>query len=393
MISEHARLARTLAEQLDLPDQVREAIGAAYEQWDGRGWPGVLKANAVPVAARIAQLAEFVEVAHRVGGVAGATALARRRAGRQFDPALAALLCTRAHEILDGLDMVPAWQAVISSEPALAVELSAEQLDSALAAVANFVDLKSPFTLGHSVAVAGLAEDAGSRLGLPREEVLMLRRAGFVHGFGRLGVSNSIWDRPGPLSAGEWERVRMYPYLTERMLHQSAALAPLGEIAVQHRERLDGSGYPRGLSGGAISRPARVLGAADAYQSMREPRAHRPARPADEAIAELRAEVRAGRLDGPAVDAVLEAAGHRLPRRREGLSGLTAREVEVLILVARGLSNRQIAERLVITPKTAGNHVEHIYAKIDASSRAGAAMFAVQHGLLPEETTAVTAAS
>ena len=393
MISQHARLARTLAEQLNLPDQAREAIGAAYEQWDGRGWPGVLKADAVPMAARIAQLAEFVEVAHRVGGVAGATALARRRAGRQFDPALAALLCARAPEILGGLDAVPAWQTVISSEPALAVELSAEQLDSALAAVANFVDLKSPFTLGHSVAVASLAEDAGTRLGLPREEVLMLRRAGFVHGFGRLGVSNSIWDRPGPLSAGDWERVRMYPYLTERMLHQSAALAPLGEIAVQHRERLDGSGYPRGLSGGAISRPARVLGAADAYQSMREPRAHRPARPAAEAIAELRAEVRAGRLDGPAVDAVLEAAGHRLPRRREGLCGLTAREVEVLILLARGMSNRQIAERLVITPKTAGNHVEHIYAKIDASSRAGAAMFAVQHGLLPEEKTAVTATS
>ena len=165
---------------------------------------------------------------------------------------------------------------MIAAEPALAVELSPDQLDRALAAIANFVDLKSPFTLGHSVAVAELAEEAGRRLGLPPEQVLTLRRAGFVHGFGRLGVSNSIWDRPGPLSAGEWERVRMYPYLTERMLHQSAALAPLGEIAVQHRERLDGSGYPRGLSGGAISRPARVLGAADAYASMREPRPHRP---------------------------------------------------------------------------------------------------------------------
>jgi HD-GYP domain-containing protein (c-di-GMP phosphodiesterase class II) len=393
MISQHARLAQTLAEQLDLPGQVREAVGAAYEQWDGRGWPGILKAGAVPVAARIAQLAEFVEVAHRVGGTGAATALARRRAGRQFDPALAALLCARAEEILGGLETAPAWRAVIASEPALAVALTAERLDSALAAIANFVDLKSPFTLGHSVAVADLAEEAGRRLGMPREEALPLRRAGFVHGFGRLGVSNSIWDRAGPLSAGEWERVRMYPYLTERMLHQSAALAPLGEIAVQHRERLDGSGYPRGLSGGAISRQARVLGAADAYQSMREPRPHRPARSAGEAAAEMRAEVRAGRLDGAAVDAVLAAAGHRLPRRREGLAGLTAREVEVLILLARGMSNRQIAERLVITPKTAGNHVEHIYAKIGASSRAAAAMFAVQHGLLPEEKIAIIATS
>jgi HD-GYP domain-containing protein (c-di-GMP phosphodiesterase class II) len=385
MISQHARLARTLAEQLELPGAVCEGIGAAYEQWDGRGWPGTLKAAAIPVAARIAQLAEFMEVAQRVSGIAAATALARRRSGRQFDPALAALLCAHAEEIFARLDEVPAWRTVIAAEPALAVELSPDQLDRALAAVANFVDLKSPFTLGHSAAVAELAEEAGRRLGLPPEQVLALRRAGLVGGFGRLGVSNSIWDRPGPLSAGERERIRLYPYLTERMLHQSAALAPLGEIAVQVRERLDGSGYPRGLSGGAISRSARVLGAADVYASMREPRPHRPARSAEEAAAELRAEVRAGRLDGAAVDAVLEAAGHRLPRRRESVAGLTAREAEVLVLLARGLSNKQIAERLVITPKTAGNHVEHIYAKIGATSRAAAALFAVQHGLLPEE--------
>jgi DNA-binding NarL/FixJ family response regulator len=154
---------------------------------------------------------------------------------------------------------------------------------------------------------------------------------------------------------------------------------------VQHRERLDGSGYPRGLAGGAISRPARVLGAAEAYQSMREPRPYRPALAAAEAAAQLQAEVRAGRLDGAAVDAVLEAAGHRLPRRRDSVRGLTAREVEVLILLARGMSNKQIAQRLVITPKTAGNHVEHIYTKIDAANRAAAALFAVQHGLLPEQ--------
>jgi HD-GYP domain-containing protein (c-di-GMP phosphodiesterase class II) len=385
MISQHARLAQTLAEQLGLPGQVPAAVGAAYEQWDGRGWPGRLRAGAVPVAARIAQLAEFTEVACRVGGIDGATTLARRRAGRQFDPALAALLCEHATGIFGGLEVLPAWPAVIAAEPELAVCLSAAELDRALTAIANFVDLKSPFLLGHSIGVADLAADAARRLGLPPAEVALVRRAGLVHGFGRLGVSNSIWDRPGRLSTGEWERVRMYPYLTERMLHQSAALAPLGEIAVQHRERLDGSGYPRGLSGAAISRPARVLGAAEAYQSMREPRPYRPALAADEAAAELRAGVRAGRLDGPATDAVLEAAGHRLPRRRDSLRGLTAREVEVLILLARGMSNKQIAQRLVITPKTAGNHVEHIYTKIGAANRAAAALFAVQHGLLPEE--------
>src|SRR5207253_10119851 len=147
----------------------------------------------------------------------------------------------------------------------------------------------------------------------------------------------------------------------------------------------DGSGYPRGLSGPAISPPARILAAADAYQAMREPRPYRPPRTPEEAASELRADVKAGRLDADAVEAVLGAAGHRVPRRRGGPAGLTAREVEVLILLARGLSNKEIARQLVISPKTAGNHIEHIYAKIDASTRARASLFAMQHGLLPEE--------
>jgi HD-GYP domain-containing protein (c-di-GMP phosphodiesterase class II)/DNA-binding CsgD family transcriptional regulator len=230
--------------------------------------------------------------------------------------------------------------------------------------------------------VAELTAATGAQLGLPEDEVTLLHRAGLVHDLGRLGVSNAIWDKPGPLGAGEWERVRMHPYLTERMLHQSDALAPLAEVAVQHRERLDGSGYPKGLSGGAISRPARILGAVDAYRSMREPRPHRPALSAEEAAGELRSEVRAGRLDAEAVAAVLAAAGHAVGRRREWPAGLTTREIDVLRLVARGLSSKQIATQLVITPKTARNHIEHIYAKIGASSRVAASLFATEHGLL-----------
>jgi DNA-binding CsgD family transcriptional regulator len=337
------------------------------------------------VASRIAQLAEFVEVAHRVGGVEAAKDLARERGGRQFDPALAELVCADGELILAGLDAVDTWQAVIAAEPALSVVLSGERLDAAIGAIANFIDLKSPYFLGHSVAVAELVAEAGRQLLLPEDEVRTLRRAGLVHDFGRLGVSNAIWDKRGPLGAGERERVRFHPYLTERMLRQSGALGPLGAIAVQHRERLDGSGYPRGLMGPAISRPARVLGAADAYQAMREPRPHRPELTADEAAAELRAEVTAGRLDAEAVEAVLAAAGHRVSRRRGGPVGLTLREVEVLRFVARGLSNKEIAERLVISPKTVSNHIEHIYAKIGASNRAAAGLFAMRHGLLPEE--------
>ena len=294
-------------------------------------------------------------------------------------------MCADGDLLLSGLDDVDTWQAVVAAEPALAVVLSGERFDAALAAIATFIDLKSPYFLGHSIAVAELAAAAGRQLGMADDEARTLRRAGLVHDFGRLGVSNAIWDKRGPLGAGEWERVRFQPYLTERMLKQSEPLAPLAAIALQHRERLDGSGYPRGLSGAAITRPARVLAAADAYQAMREPRPHREALVADEAAAQLRAEVKSGRLDGDAVEAVLGAAGHRVARRREGPAGLTAREVEVLQLLARGLSNKAIATRLVIAPKTVSNHVEHIYAKIGASSRAAAGLFAVQHGLLPED--------
>jgi HD-GYP domain-containing protein (c-di-GMP phosphodiesterase class II) len=385
LFASHARVARMLAEQLGLPAAVLDALSAAYEQWNGRGWPGKLRGARVPMASRISQLAEFVEVAHRLGGNAGAAAMARRYSGTQFDPALAALICNGAEEILGGLDQVQAWDAVIAAEPALAVVLSAEQFDGALLAISGFVDLKSPYTLGHSRAVADLGQAAGAGLGLGPEDLKTLWRAGLVQGFGRMGVSNAIWDKPGPLGAGEWERVRMHPYFTERMLRQSPALAPLGAIAVQHRERLDGSGYPRGMNGGTISLPARILGAADAYQAMREPRPHRAGLAADEAARQLRGEVRSGRLEGAAVEAVLEAAGHRVRRRREGPAGLTAREVEVLRLVAHGLSTKEIAARLAMSPKTAGNHIEHIYSKIDATNRVTASFFAIQHGLLPEE--------
>jgi HD-GYP domain-containing protein (c-di-GMP phosphodiesterase class II) len=381
MIAAHAALAKQLAIQLGLPEPVQQAVASSYEQWDGKGWPGELRGESIPIASRVSQLAEFVEVAHRVGGVGAATTLAGTRAGSQFDPALAQTFGEHAETILADLD-AHTWDSVIAAEPALSVCLDAARFDAALAAIADFVDLKSPYTLGHARAVAHLAAEAAGFVGFDQDTVALVRRAGLVHGLGRLGVSNAIWDKPGPLGTGEWERVRMYPYLTERMLRQSAALAPYAEVAVQHRERLDGSGYPRGLSGSAISRPARLIGVVDAYQSMREPRPHRPPLPAEAAAAELRAEVRAGRMDGELVDAVLKAAGHRVPRRREGPAGLTARELDILRLLSRGSSSKEIATQLVISPKTVRNHVEHVYLKIGVTNRAAASLFAVQHGLL-----------
>jgi HD-GYP domain-containing protein (c-di-GMP phosphodiesterase class II) len=384
MITQHAELARSLAAELGLSSAVQEAIGASYERWDGRGWPGELRGADVPVASRLAQLAEYIEVAYRVGGEDAAVALARKRRGSQFDPELADLIGTDAAGILGGLGTTRTWDAVIGAEPSLIVTLSSESLDAALLGVANFVDLKSPYMLGHASAVAKLATAAGRELGLDEADLQLLHRAALVSGLGRLGISNSIWDKPGPLGTGEKERVRMHPYLTERMLQQSSWLAPLGEVAVQLRERLDGSGYPRGLSGSSVSVPGRILGAADAYQSMREPRPYRSALPDAEAAAQLRADAAAGRLAGDVVEAILSPAGHPAPRHQDRPAGLTPREVDVLRLVARGMSSRQIADHLVISPKTARNHIEHIYVKIDASSRVTASLYAMRHGLLPD---------
>ncbi|HUP85026.1 MAG TPA: HD domain-containing phosphohydrolase [Acidimicrobiales bacterium] len=382
MVARHSAMAQSLAAELGLPLAVQEAVAAAYEQWDGKGWPGKVKAEAIPIAARVSHFAEYTEVAHRSGGVDAAVDLARKLAGSQFDPNIASRFVADAADIVGDLHGASAWDGVIAAEPTLTRPLSADELDEALGAVADFVDLKSPYLLGHSRAVAQLVQGAASILGLDGEAARLPYLAALAHGLGRLGVSNAIWDKCGLLGAGEWERVRLQPYLTERMLQQSPALKPIGALAGQLRERVDGSGYPKGLDGRALAMAARVLAAADVYQAMLEPRPHRAARSPDDAAAELRAEARSGRLDGDAAEAVLVAAGHRTSARRERPAGLTAREVEILRLVARGVSSKDIAAELVISPKTARNHIEHIYAKTGVTNRVAASAFASKHGLL-----------
>src|SRR3954447_20525112 len=384
MIERHAELARALGQELGLAADVIDALGSSYERWDGRGWPGELAGDDVPLASRITQLAKFMEVAHRAGGLGAAQAMAIARSGSQFDPELVNLIRVDGEKVFHGISDVDAWDAVIDSEPALAGALSDDECDRALLAIARYVDLKTPYLLGHSEAVSDLATAAATQLGLAAAQVSIVRRAGLVIGFGRLGVSNAIWDKPGPLAGGEWERVRLWPYYTERMLEQSESLAPIGAVAAQHRERLDGSGYPRRLTGASLSRPARILAAVDAYQAMREPRPYRAALTADEAAAELRGEVAAGRMDGDVVTAVLDVAGHGAGGRRFRPGNLTPREIEVLRLAVRGMSNKQIASQLIVTPKTVGNHIEDIYSKIGVSNRVAASIYAMEHGLVPE---------
>ena len=383
MAMNHYLATDELAVRLGLGDDVRESLRQSYERWDGKG-ALALKGEEILAASRLINLADVVEVFRRTGGVEAAVAVARERSGTQFDPELVESFCELAPMLLSELESGSSWEQLIAAEPTLGGVVSDERFDDALEAIGEFADLKSPWTIGHSRGVADLAAEAARRSGLPSGEVAAIGRAGVVHDLGRLGVSNAVWDKRGALTQSELERVRLHPYLSERMLAFSPALAPLGAIAVQHHERLDGSGYPRGISGDAITPMGRILGAADSYHAMTEVRPHRPARSPEQAAAEVRAEVAAGRLDGEAVDAVLRAAGHRVRRQREWPAGLTSREVEVLRLLARGFSNKEIAERLTISRKTAGSHIEHIYMKIDASNRARASLFAMRHGLMSD---------
>lgn len=256
------------------------------------------------------------------------------------------------------------------------------ELDRVLQAMADLVDMKSPYFAGHSRGVANLAAEAARVSGMRDSEITTLRRAALVHDLGRLGVSNAVWERQGPLDHAGLERVRLHAYLTDRMLAGVPALDDARRIAARHHERLDGSGYPAGLVGSQLSPSDRLLAAADTYHAMGEPRPHRGALDAEAAAAALRDAVEAGRLDGDAVGAVLRAAGHRVPARATGPSGLTPREVEVLRLLARGTSNKAIAAALHVSPKTVSSHVEHIYTKLGVSSRAAATLFAIEHGLV-----------
>jgi HD-GYP domain-containing protein (c-di-GMP phosphodiesterase class II) len=234
--------------------------------------------------------------------------------------------------------------------------------------------------VGHSAGVAELATAAGRRWGFEDAELVAIRRGALVHDVGRVAIPVRIWQQAAPLTPDDWEGVRLHAYHSDRVLTHSQFLAALSPVATFHHERLDGSGYHRGATGAALSRPARLLAAADVYHAMTESRPHRPALTPERAAQELGREVRAGRLDADAVTAVIEASGQRAPRV-ERPSGLTAREAQVVGLLARGLQTKQVARALGISIKTADRHVQNAYRKIGVSTRVAAALFAMEHGL------------
>src|SRR5581483_9130079 len=224
-----------------------ESLRTAYERWDGKGEPNRLKGDRIPLPSRLVTLTASAEVYNRLGGARRARELVRRQRGRELDPALADLFVAEADELLDGLEEAAAWEAIIDAEPRLGRVVAGAELDEVLEAMADLVDLKSPHLAGHSRGVANLAAE------------------------------------PGPLSASELERVRLHPYLTDRMLTRVEALACVREVAARNHERLDGSGYPRGLAGGSLTYADRLLATADVYHALTEWRPHRRARATAEA--------------------------------------------------------------------------------------------------------------
>jgi HD-GYP domain-containing protein (c-di-GMP phosphodiesterase class II) len=377
----HCEVGERLGQRLRLPERSCEGLWFVFERWDGKGMPVGATGEQIPIAARVMHAARDASAFAAAGGAGMVTSMAEHASGRSLDPRFAAMLCEHAPTLLERVGECDAWERTVSAEPRPRL-FTGEDLDQACRVMADYADLKSYGSRGHSRSVAEVAEAAGWRLELPPEAIGELRRAAWLHDLGRVAVSAAVWEKPGPLTSGQWEQVRLHSYHTERLLARIPALGELARTAASDHERLDGSGYHRGASARQLSPAARVLAAADAWCAMREPRAYRPARSADAAAWELREEADARRLAGEAVDAVLRAVGERARSPAKPPAGLTTREVEVLRLLSRGLTNRQTGAQLGISPKTVGRHVESIYSKIGASTRAAAALYAVEHDLL-----------
>lgn len=378
---EHCEAADLLAERLGFDAEVRLALRQINERWNGGGQPNKLRGEALSLSARIAQVAYEVELGHRFAGTEGIrTRLARLR-GTALDPTLADQVVAAADDVASALAVQSAWATMLDAEPAPRRGVTGAAIDEALAAMAVFADLKSAYTRGHSSGVAELAALAARSMGLPPDEVVDVHRAGLLHDLGRVAVSSAIWDKPAPLTDLERESVRVHTYVGERVLARAPGLARVADIAFAAHERLDGTGYHRRMVASQCPAGARILAAADVYHALVEDRPHRPAFTPAAAAAEVTRMVEAGTLCADAVRAVLAAAGH-MPPKVDRVAGLTGREVEVLRLVARGLTNKEIASALGISTKTAGHHVQHIFEKLQVTTRSAAAVRAMQYGIM-----------
>jgi HD-GYP domain-containing protein (c-di-GMP phosphodiesterase class II) len=373
---------QVLAERIGYAKEDIDDLAIVYEHWDGSGFPNALQGNEIPIPVQVVQVAALAVNAVRQLGRQAGLALVKGRAGNALAPQPTAALLANRDDVLAPLEATGSlWDDALAAEPIPSPAPTDEEVDRALAALGDLADLKSPHHTGHSQGVGDLAAVAAAIIGLDHDTQRLVRRAGYVHDLGRIAVSSSVWCATRPLRPDEWERVRMHPYHTHQVLDRSPFLRSLDAVATDHHERLDGSGYYRGLPATALTASSRLLAAADSYETKIEPRPHRAAMSPDQAADHLRAEARAGRLDPESTDAVLQAAGQ--PRTSSITPRLTGREREILGQVALGSSMREIARALGISPKTVDGHLQRIYPKIGVQTRSGAALYAVEHGLLP----------
>jgi HD-GYP domain-containing protein (c-di-GMP phosphodiesterase class II)/DNA-binding CsgD family transcriptional regulator len=380
-----ADVAARLADRLGAGTAVSDSLRCAYARWDGKVFRNVPSGEGVPRVARLVHLVHVAQAYARLGGRGAADAVVRSRRGSELDPGLAHLWLANSGDLLRGDSGESIWDEALDAEPPPRRMVARAHLDEVGRAMADFVDLRTPYTRGHSAALAELAGRAAGEAGLAPEETDTLRRAAQVHDLGNLSVPVQVWLKRGPLNPAERERVRMHPYHSQRIVGVTNVLRPPAEVAGLHHERVDGSGYHRGVPAAAIPLTSRLLMAAEAYQSMIEERAWRPALTSAQASAELRREAADGRFDKRAVDAVLAAAGQPALRTKNAGSwpaGLTDREVDVLRLLARGHSNREIARSLFVSEATVHTHVINIYGKAGVKTRAGATLFALENDLI-----------
>jgi len=387
VLSGHCEVAQRIAERLGLPAELRESLGQIYERWDGRGLPRGLSGEAVKFPVRLVTLAQDAVALTEAHGFERMTAMIAKRAGGAYEAELVERFLARAESFMAGLAGPVDRDAILALEPAPHAMLDEAACEEAYLAIADFIDMRMPFTFGHSRAVAALAGAAAARMGLPAADIRDVRWAAYAHDLGELTVPVATWMRPSALTERETDAARLHPYHGERAL---AALGGDGKLVAalvqRHHERLDGTGYYRNSRAPDLSPGARILAAAETFQTTREARPHRPASTDAAAAAKLRAAVREGRLCPEAVEAVLSSAGQ--PARRaapERLAGLTAREIEVLRLIAAGDTTKEAARKLDIATKTADNHIQSLYSKIGVTTRAGAALFALERGLVQHE--------
>ena len=379
-----AEAAARLSQRLGASPRVTESLRHAYGRWDGQVFSQLESGDALSATARLVHLVHVAQIYHHVGGAEAANEVVRRRSGTEFDPELARLWLANSDDLLRNVPPDSVWDQALVTEPEPHRRVGPAHLDDVSSALADFVDLASPFTAGHSAGVARLAEAAARNAGLDTDEAAAVRRAAQVHDLGMVSVPNRVWIKRGQLNPAEWERVRLHAYHSQRILSLAAPLRTSATVAGLHHERLDGSGYHRGLPASAVPLPARLVAVAEMYQSMTEDRAWRPALTPKEAGRQLRDEVGARRLDARAVDAVLLAAGQPRPRGKSSRAwpaGLTDREVDVLRGITRGLANKQIARELRVSQATVHTHVINLYGKIGVNTRAGATLFAFEQDL------------